>query len=182
MTAFHSFLRVLRVLWNIFCISWQHACVPRVAMKYKIFQWHPEEVGHGPKRLMGNDLLITRAFSLTRWLSRSKHLLGKQDGRFWKSEGTKGQRYFIKIALKLKLLWSILRFLFGFLNFSVFKVQCAFLLLGLRWAFELTKDSYYFQERSTSSKFDGLESPCIIHVKASTIFHVGLYFEKSTAF
>ena len=147
-----------------------------------IFIYSSEEVGHGPKRLMGNDLLITRAFSLTRWLSRSKHLLGKQDGRFWKSEGTKGQRYFIKIALKLKLLWSILRFLFGFLNFSVFKVQCAFLLLGLRWAFELTKDSYYFQERSTSSKFDGLESPCIIHVKASTIFHVGLYFEKSTAF
>ena len=95
----------------------------------------PEEVGHGPKRLMGNDLLITRAFSLTRWLSRSKHLLGKQDGRFWKSEGTKGQRYFIKIALKLKLLWSILRFLFGFLNFSVFKVQCAFFAFGTSMGF-----------------------------------------------
>ena len=23
--------------WNIFCISSQHACVPRVAMKYKIY-------------------------------------------------------------------------------------------------------------------------------------------------
>ena len=23
--------------WNIVCISWQHACVPRVAMKYKIY-------------------------------------------------------------------------------------------------------------------------------------------------
>ena len=23
--------------WNIFCISWQHACVPRVATKYKIY-------------------------------------------------------------------------------------------------------------------------------------------------
>ena len=23
--------------WNIFCISWQDACVPRVAMKYKIY-------------------------------------------------------------------------------------------------------------------------------------------------
>ena len=131
--------------------------------------------------IMGNELLITRAFSLTRWLSRSEHLSGKQDGRFWKSETTKGQRYFIKIALILKLLWSILRFLFGFLIFTVFKVQWAFLLLGLRRAFELT-DSYYFQKRSTSSKFDGLESPCIIHVKASTIFQVGLYFEKSIAF
>ena len=50
------------------------------------------------------------------------------------------------------------------------------------WIFEVTKDSYYFQKRSTSSKFDGLESPCIIHVKASTIFQVGVYFEKSTAF
>ena len=40
----------------------------------------------------------------------------------------------------------------------------------------------YFQKRSTSSKFHGLESPCIIHVKASTIFQVGLYFEKSIAF
>ena len=29
--------RVLRVPWNIFCISWQHGCVPRVAMKYKIY-------------------------------------------------------------------------------------------------------------------------------------------------
>ena len=34
---FHSIPRVLRVPWNIFCISWQHACVPRVAMKYKIY-------------------------------------------------------------------------------------------------------------------------------------------------
>ena len=54
------------------------------------------------------------------------------------------------------------------------------------WDFDglliLTKDSYYFQKRSTSSKVDALESPCIIHVKASTIFQVGLYFEKSTAF
>ena len=30
------------------------------------FELLPEEVGHGPKRLMGNDLLITCAFSLTR--------------------------------------------------------------------------------------------------------------------
>ena len=40
----------------------------------------------------------------------------------------------------------------------------------------------YFQKQSTSSKFHGLESPCIIHVKASTIFQAGLYFEKSIAF
>ena len=53
--------------------------------------------------IMDNELLITRACSLTRWLSRSKHLLGKQDGRFWKSEATKGLRYFIKIALIFKL-------------------------------------------------------------------------------
>ena len=135
--------------------------------------------------IMDNQLLITRAFSLTRWLSRSKHLLGKQDGRFWKSDATKGQRYFIKIALILKLLWSILRFLFGFLIFTVFKVQWAFFAFATSmsfWVFEVTKDSYYFQKRSTSSKFDGLESPCIIHVKASTIFQVGVYFEKSTAF
>ena len=26
-----------RMPWNIFYISWQHACVPRVAMKYKIY-------------------------------------------------------------------------------------------------------------------------------------------------
>ena len=53
------------------------------------------------------------------------------------------------------------------------------------WDFDglliLTND-YYFQKRSTSSKIDGLASPCIIHVKASTIFQVGLYFEKSNAF
>ena len=35
--AFHSIPRVLRVPWNIFCVSWQHACVPCVAMKYKIY-------------------------------------------------------------------------------------------------------------------------------------------------
>ena len=56
-----------------------------------------------------------------------------------------------------------------------------FFAFGTSMGFELT-DSYYFQKRSTSSKFDGLESPCTIHSKASTIFQVGLYFEKSTAF
>ena len=122
--------------------------------------------------IMGKELLITHAFSLTRWLSSGKHLSGKQDGRFWKSEATKGLRYFIKIALILKLLWSILQFFFVFFNFTAFKFNGL-----LNWRRTRT----IFQKRSTS-KFDGLESPCIIHVKASTIFQVGLYFEKSIAF
>ena len=129
--------------------------------------------------IMGNELLITRAFSLTRWLSSCKHLSGKQGGRFWKSEATKGLRYFIKIALILKLLWSILRFLFGFLNFTVFKFNGLFAFwtsMGFSWIDEgliLFPNIIFFQKRSTSSKFYGLESPCIIHIKASRIFQVG---------
>ena len=136
--------------------------------------------------IMGNKLLITRAFSLTCWLSSSKHLSGKQDGRFWKSVATKGLRYFIKIALILKLLWSILQFLFGFLKFTVFKFNGLSCFLDFDGVLIdeglIFPNITYFQKRNTSSKFHGLESPCIIHVKASTIFQVGLYFEKSIAF
>ena len=137
--------------------------------------------------IMGNGLLITRAFSLTRWLSSSKHLSGKQGGRFWKSEATKGLRYFIKIALILKLLWSILRFLFGFLNFTVFKFNGLFCFLDfdglLDWRRTHTISKYHIYPKAKhffeiSWSWISMYYPC----KSKYNIQVGLYFEKSIAF
>ena len=137
--------------------------------------------------IMGNELLITRAFSLTRWLSSSKHLSGKQGGRFWKSEATKGLRYFIKIALILKLLWSILRFLFGFLNFTVFKFNGLFCFLDfdglLDWRRTHTISKYHIYPKAKhffeiSWSWISMYYPC----KSKYNIQVGLYFEKSLAF